>query len=164
MSSATQRGFTIIEVIVVVALMAMISGFSAPFLSGAVPRQDVEMAASGVVDAVREAQAATFTGRNDARYGVHFQGDRYVFFQGSTYVVADANNAEHVLPQGLIFSSVVFSPGGACTLPAGTGNCDAKFQDRRGTPTVTGTAVITSDAGESKTVYLNAAGMVYVAD
>jgi len=145
---------------VVVAIIALVSMLSAPLLADTVSSRDLASTAADAVDAIREAQAATMTGRNAARYGVHFQGDRFVFFQGASYAPADPENVVHTLSGRVTITAVTLSPGGACVLPEGTGNCDLHFADRRGTPTETGSIVMTESGGDTGTIVINAAGMV----
>lgn len=153
------RGFTMLEALVVVMLMVAVTLFTAPFLSQSVLREDLDSTVAGISDALREAQAAVMSGRGSERYGMHFQGDRYVWFIGASYSVSDPDNVEHELAGRLSISGVSLSPGGACTLPDGTGNCDVLFTDRRGAPATSGSVTVT-DGDQSRTVTINAAGMI----
>jgi hypothetical protein len=115
---------------------------------------------NGAVDALREAQSSVMSGKNNAKFGVHFEGGRYTFFQGATYSSSDPENVAHILDANVTVTAVTLSPGGSCTLPAGTGNCDVHFINHFGTPTETGTIVFTGDDGTTKTVTVGAAGMI----
>lgn len=156
---AAHAGFTIIEVMVVVAMMAVVTMMASPFLSNTLQKRDLRIFTADAVDALREAQSAVMSGRHNARYGVHFQGESFVFFQGATYNPADIENVVHTLSLNGSITDVVLSPGGTCTLPDGTGNCDVHFSDRRGVPVESGAIIFTDAGGEIRTVTINAAGM-----
>ncbi len=156
----SRRGFTVLEVMVVVAMIGAVALLAAPFLSSSLSSNDAAQSARVAADALREAQAAVMSGKGAARYGVHFEGTTFVLFQGAAYSPSDANNAVHRLTGLVTVSAVALSPGGACALPAGTGNCDVHFATRRGTPTESGTVTFTGAGGETRTVTINAAGMI----
>jgi prepilin-type N-terminal cleavage/methylation domain-containing protein len=158
----TRRGFTVMEVLTVVAMIGIVAVVASPLLSAGQVRADARRFATEATDAIREAQASVMSGKNDARFGVHFEGSRFVLFQGATYAPADPNNVVHQLSGLVSITAVSLSPGGACTLPAGTGNCDLHFAGRKGAPTETGSVTFTDAEGNAKTVTVNAAGMVDV--
>jgi len=154
------RGFTLIEVVMAVALFSGIALLALPFLSTDLARADAGRTAEGIADALREQQFSVMAGDDDLRRGVHFQADAYVLFDGATYAPADPDNIAHDLPDDVRITGVSLSPGGACTLPDGTGNCDVHFSARKGMPTESGTVTVTGDDGNARTVTLNAAGMI----
>ena len=155
----SRRGFSIIEVLMVVAMTGVLSLMVAPYLSDILGRKDIGNYALEAMDSLREAQSSVMSGKNNARYGVHFEGAKFVFFQGATYSPADPNNVEHAFSGFANISAVSLAPGGVCTLPAGTGNCDVHYANHFGTPTESGTIVIT-DGTNPKTVTVGAAGMI----
>jgi len=160
--SERQAGFTVIELMTVVAMIGFVALIAIPFVSSEPTKTYVRNAGLEASDAVREAQAAVMSGKNNAKFGVHFEGTKFVLFEGSTYSAADPNNVVHTPSAHVTITSVALSPGGACTLPAGTGNCDIHFANHKGTPTESGTVVITGDDGNIRTLTVNAAGMIDV--
>lgn len=156
----TSRGFTLIEALVVVAFIGILSALASPLLSSSLTRADASRFAAEAVDALREAQASVMSGKNNARHGVHFEGTKFVMFEGAAYSPADPNNAVHQLSGNVTITAVSLSPGGACTLPAGTGNCDVHFANRKGIATESASITFTGGGGEARTVTVNAAGMI----
>lgn len=150
------------ELMVVIAMTGIVVLMALPFISTAPTKADVRTAAPDAVDALREAQASVMSGKNNARFGVHFEATKIVVFQGATYGAGDANNIVHAFSGRLTVTAVALSPGGACTLPAGTGNCDVHFANHKGTPTESGSVTITGENGDAMTVTVNAAGMIDV--
>lgn len=156
----TPRGFTVMEVITVVAMIGIVAVVASPMLSAGQTRADANRFATEAMDAIREAQASVMSGKNDARFGVHFEGTQFALFQGAAYAPADPNNVTHQLSGLVSITAVTLSPGGACALPAGTGNCDLHFAGRKGAPTESGTVTFTDAGGNVRNVIVNAVGMV----
>ncbi|HTK04552.1 MAG TPA: prepilin-type N-terminal cleavage/methylation domain-containing protein [Candidatus Eisenbacteria bacterium] len=156
------RGFTIIELLTVIAMVGVVVAMAVPFLSSDLTRNDARNFSSDATDALREAQASVMSGRNGARFGVHFEATKFVVFQGATYASNDANNVVHSFSALVSVTAVTLAPGGSCTLPAGTGNCDIHFSNHKGTPTETGAVVFSGVGGETATVTINDAGMIDV--
>lgn len=155
-----RRGFTLIEILLVVTLTLVMAGLLAPILFDALSRGDARSYALQAVDSLREAQSSTMSGRANSRYGVHFEQGKLVMFQGATYSAVDTNNLTQSFSGRATIASVTFSPGGACTVATGVGNCDIHFARVRGTPTETGSVVITDLTGQSRTVTINAVGLI----
>lgn len=130
-----------------------------PVLSSALGGKTMANYVNEAADALREAQSSVMAGKNNARFGVHFEGTKLVFFQGAVYSAVDPNNVVHAFSGFVTVSAVTLAPGGACALPVGTGNCDVHFSNHRGTPTESGTVSFT-DGGNVKTVTIGAGGMI----
>lgn len=156
---AVPAGLTLIEPVIVVAMLGALMLMSAPYLSDTLARKDRDAFVAEAVDALREAQSSVMSGRNNARYGVHFEAAKFVFFQGAVYNAADPGNVTHALTGRAMVASVTLSPGGACTVSTGAGNCDVHFASHKGAPTESGAVVFSDDAGATKTVAVGAAGM-----
>ena len=153
-------GATVLELVLVVALVGVLGSMVAPFLSNAVNTRSLDLFSAQASDALREAQLSVMNGVGGARYGVHFQADRFVLFQTAVYSAVDANNVVHLLNNGITVTGVTLS-GGACTVSTGSGNCDVHFASHRGIPAENGTVVFTeSGSGIAKTVTVGAAGMI----
>lgn len=155
-----RRGFTLIEILLVVSLTVIMAGLLAPVLFDALSRGDARSYALQAVDTLREAQSSTMSGRANARYGVHFEQNKLVMFQGAVYSAVDTNNLPQSLTGRAVITSVTLSPGGACTVATGAGNCDIHFAKVRGAPTETGSIVFTDLTGQSRTVSINAVGLI----
>jgi prepilin-type N-terminal cleavage/methylation domain-containing protein len=160
--SACRRGFTVIELLIVIAAVGIMAATITPMLGSSVPAGDLDASAQLATDALRRAQAAVMSGRQNnvgaaSRWGVHFEGGQVVVFSGATYGPAGVDNQAVVFNQEVRVTSV--SLGGSCSLPAGTGDCDVHFAKVNGEPTESGAVTLTSSAGGTKTVTVNAAGL-----
>ncbi len=154
-----QKGFTLLETLVAVAMLSILSLLVAPLVRDTLTKSDVQRYAAEAVDALREAQAAVMSGKNNARFGVHFEATKFVLFQGAAYSPSDPENVVHQFTGDSVITAVTLSPGGSCTLPAGTGNCDVHFASRKGVPTESGTVTFVGSESLVRTVTVNAAGM-----
>ncbi|MBI4458023.1 prepilin-type N-terminal cleavage/methylation domain-containing protein [Candidatus Uhrbacteria bacterium] len=157
-----RRGFTIIELMIIVAIMAIMAVMAAPYTAGTLASASLSTNADLASDALREAQSSATSRKSGGKFGVHFEATKFVFFEGAAYSGADPDNAVHSFTGEVTISAVTFSPGGACTVATGSGNCDIHFANHRGTPTETGSVVFSSVDGPTKTVSINAAGMIDV--
>ncbi len=146
------NGFTLLEVMVVVALMAGLALMAAPFFGGRAIEDVLESAALRSADLLVEAQSSAMSGRNGSRYGVRFEEDRAVFFEGANYNAADEENLLHLFPGGVSATDIDISGGGA----------DIIFASHKGIPEQTGTITLTDGAGNARTIDINAAGMIHV--
>ncbi|MEK9152151.1 MAG: type II secretion system protein [Patescibacteria group bacterium] len=156
------EGFTIIEVLIVIAIMIILALMADPFLSDSLTATFLTTTADQANDALREAQSSAISRKNGGKFGVHFEAAKYVFFEGATYSAVDPNNVEHAFTGQLSISTVSLSPGGACTVATGAGNCDVHFANHRGVPTENGSITFLSADGPTKVLSVNAAGMVDV--
>jgi len=147
-------GVSVLELILVVAMMLVLAAMTAPFMATAVSSRSLDRYSAEASDALREAQFSSAYGRTDgaggSRFGVHFESGKFVFFAGAAYVAGGANNTEHVLADGVTVFSVTLSGGGS----------DVHFNSARGLPAETGTVVLKDPNGNSKTVTIGAAGMI----
>jgi type II secretory pathway pseudopilin PulG len=80
-----KRGFTLIEILLVVGIAVGIFAFSAPFGLNFYKTQLVEEARSNIVSALQEARRNAILQKNDSAFGVHIIKGSYTIFQGSTY-------------------------------------------------------------------------------
>jgi len=144
------RGFTIMEVLIVIAIISITAVMSTPFLSATLSRSELDIAAEGAVDALEEARSSALNGRGSGQFGVHFEPDQYVFFDSGTYSAVDPNNFVRSLSGYVSISSINISDGGN----------DIIFASASGEPNQTGTIVFTDSSGATKTVTVNSAGTV----
>ena len=143
-------GVTILELLITIALVFLLAVLAMPFVANTIGRQQVDLLSDRAVDALREAQFSTMTGKHDTAHGVHFEFDRFVYFQGSSYNPADGENVEQLLADSVTISDIDLTGGAS----------DVRFQSRRGTPVETGTVTFTGPDGDSRTVTVGAGGAI----
>lgn len=104
-----ENGFTLIEILVVIGIFAIISGFATVNLLRLQTKTSVNTAAKTLVSDIKSQQIKAMMGTDNAAEGIHFGTSSYTLFAGSSYNPADANNFTVTLDQNLIFSQDTFS-------------------------------------------------------
>jgi type II secretory pathway pseudopilin PulG len=139
------QGFTLLEVLLSFAAIAVIAGISIPAYQVFQVRNDLDIAATTLVQTLRRAQLLSQALDNDASWGVALQAGSTTLFQGASYASRDPAFDEvfevplSIVPSGL--SEVVF----------------LRFTSL---PGATGTVTFTSNANEARVVTINEKGMV----
>ncbi|MFA6604123.1 MAG: hypothetical protein WCT10_04825 [Patescibacteria group bacterium] len=158
--SRAAAGLTLIEFLLVIGIAGLLATLMAPFMFSVVGRNSLNIASAEAVDALREAQFSVMSGYAPARYGVHFEAGKFVYFSGSAYVPGNPDNVEHLLSDGVVATAVTLTPGGACTVATGAGNCNIHFSSSDGSPVESGSIVFQGPDAAVQTIVLNAVGMI----
>jgi prepilin-type N-terminal cleavage/methylation domain-containing protein len=124
---STTAGFTLIETLIVVALVAILAGVSAPVVAGGMARYNLTTAGQQVASTIRAARFQA-VGRNIAlKVRLNFPA------AGQYRIVQDADDAPagdvQTLPTGITFSA----PVDVRVSPAGRFLADAPFRITNGT-------------------------------
>ncbi len=138
------KGFSLLEVIVVAALLAVFAGAIGPVYRVIQTKNNLDIAAAGSVSALRRAQAAAQSGNADSDWGVKLTATSTIVFAGSSF-----SSRQSMYDEKLNF------PGGILI----SGNSEIVFSKFSGTPQITGTTTLTSPFG-SKDIILNGAGTI----
>lgn len=85
------RGFTLVEVIVVLSIIMIILGFSFPFAQGLKENNSLRSAEMAVKDALVRAQILSQSVSGDSSWGVKLDDTQVVIFKGASYSVRDGN-------------------------------------------------------------------------
>lgn len=145
------EGFTLIELILVVALMAIIGGMSAPFFPSFQVSSDLYTYTDTVARTLRRAQSQSITGKNENSWGVYFNtvDSTVTLFYGNNYATRDQSYDEvENIPASFDFV---------------TDFSDEIFFDLySGSPSAAGSVVLTSSNSESETVLINSLGVIDV--
>lgn len=138
-------GFTLIEVMLSVVAIAVIAGISIPVYQSFQVRNDLDIATVEIAQSARRAQTLSQAVDGDTSWGIKIQSGSIVVFKGASYAARDTTFDEvfevptSITPSGV--SEIVFT----------------KFT---GLPQTTGTISLTSNANETRTITINAKGMV----
>ena len=138
------RGVTVIELILIIALIAIVGTAATPFLSNFILRNNYETTVDKVLSSLRKAQGYSMSGRNQSLWGVCLAaGNKIRLYRGSCATPA--------------FSEDFDVPGSVAV----SGLSDTTFSTLRGEPSGTLTITISTDIG-TRTVSVNGAGMIGV--
>jgi prepilin-type N-terminal cleavage/methylation domain-containing protein len=108
---SNSNGFTLTETLITIGLFSII--FAIVFVSLVQPKAsaDINSAEDLIYVTVKEAQNLAMKGPASS-FGVHFEQNKFVFFQGATYTPGDSSNLETILEPNLSIESI--------SLPTGT--------------------------------------------
>lgn len=144
-------GFTLIELIVVVAILVVISGIIISAFVVFNHSQAVDKDTEMVVETLRLARSQTLASKNATQYGVHFSPLSITLFSGSSYVASASTNVVFSLHSGDTISSVTIPAGGE----------DVIFDRLTGATTDAGTVTVSSaDLSLSKSVTIYSTGLI----
>ena len=138
-------GFTLVEVLLSIAAIAIISGISMPLYLSFQVKDDLDIAVVTLVASLRRSQTHSQASEGDTSWGVKIQSGDITLFKGASYSVRDTSYDE-------IFdvsSAIGFS-----------GIDEIVFDKLSGEPDVIGTITLTSTTNQTATVTLNGKGMV----
>lgn len=140
--SHAARGFTLIEMMVVIAVIGMLASVSTTAYSSFKTHENLEIAANGVVEAIRYAQANAQSGKGGSSWGAEILPSSVVVFKGASYAGRDAAS-----DQALDF------PGGVTA----SGLSEIVFAAVTGFTANTGIVVMTNSSG-TKNISINEKG------
>lgn len=113
-SKTTQQGFTLVELLLVVALMLIMSVFMFPLGFSFYQSQMLDETQSGIVSALRRAQMFSVSGKHDSAFGVRFIEQAYVIFEGQSYQTRTSSQDEVFVISSMMhiagLQEVVFTP------------------------------------------------------
>lgn len=138
------KGFTLLELLLSIALISVLAGFSLPIYRTLIKKNDLDIAVNSIAASMRRAQILSQAVDGDISWGVKVQSGSIVVFKGASYTTRDtAYDESFDLQSG--------------TNPSGT--TEVVFAKLTGLPQSTGTTTLTSES-DTRTVSINAKGMV----
>lgn len=146
------RGFTLIEVIVVITIGVILAAAAIPIAATLQASVQLSESATQLTQTLRIARQKSIDRVNDARHGVYLiqtgQSDSYVLYQGDSYAGRDPNADQiTVLAPALNLTTTLL------------GN-EVNFSSGIGLPDANGTITLTHANQGTKTIAINAAGTI----
>ena len=140
------RGFTLIELVIVMAILLILFAVVGTISSGMLPRNQLSIEGGLIQETLRRAQALTIAGKQDELWGVHFTSSTMTLFGGTSYAMRDIDYDElHSFPAGLTLGGLT----------------DIVFSAPLGETSNTGDVSLTSNStSEIVTISVNASGLV----
>lgn len=142
------RGFTLIEIILVISLVLIVSAATIPSYSKFINGRKLQSAKNKLIENIRYTRELAESGKSNSNFGVYFQADRYVLYQGDSYGNRDSSQDQiFELSKNIELSNLN----------------EVNFEKGRGTPSTTGTLRVTNTANEKfKDIKVNKEGLIYV--
>lgn len=103
-------GFSLIEVLAVLVILGILFLIAVRSFSGATNSKVLSTSADALVSVLERAKADAVSGKNGLDYGVKFNTDSYVYFEGDTYDPDAVTNIVHTLDERLELSNTITDP------------------------------------------------------
>lgn len=140
-----QSGFSLVEIALAVAILAILIGLGMPIFNNFKIKTDLDTARNTVVHNLRRAQGLSQAIQDDDTWGVYVEPGNVVLFKGSSYATRDVDYDDETV----ILDSFEIS-----------GVSEVVFDKLTGLPQSTGDIIITSNTNENRTITVNSKGMV----
>lgn len=149
-----RQGFTLVELLVVVAVLLLIAGAAIPIYGNLQVSSQLQESSAQLIATLRTAHVQSVARLNNANHGVYFEinpgADHYILYQGTSYAARDASyDRTTTLDEGITLAA---SLTGSST--------DVNFSLGIGTPSATGTLTLTHAVSGIKTIVINSFSMV----
>lgn len=102
-----QKGFTLLELVLVVAMIGLIATFSVTLSTGFISRTDLSRAENESVVGLRRAQVLAQMGTDDSDWGVHIEDNQLTLFKGSNFQERDSQIDEEYDLGSVVISAPV---------------------------------------------------------
>lgn len=142
-----KKGFTIIEILVVLGIIGLLVGIALPSLSKFRSSKALDTTSEGVLVVLSTARGDTLSAKAGEQYGVHFEAGKFVLYTGATYSGADPDNKEYILENIIEISSFT--------------NADVLFDKLTGNTAQDGTVVlrVKADTATTRTITIAKSGI-----
>lgn len=138
------RGFTLIELILVIAIISFIALLSSPFYSRFLLQNAVGNTVDELIGSLRKAQIYSMAGKQGSAWSVNFSSNTITLYKGTSFAGRDTAFDEK-------FS---INPNVSVS-----GMTDISYAKATGLPTPTSATITISSGNNSKTVTLNSQGV-----
>lgn len=105
-----QKGFSLIEIVVIIAIMSVFFVLLSINLIGAKPKASLETSITTFASDIKQQQIKAMTGATASgaasAFGIYVQINRYTLFNGSSYIPASPSNFIVNLDDYIQFSSI----------------------------------------------------------
>jgi prepilin-type N-terminal cleavage/methylation domain-containing protein len=151
----TQTGFTLVEILVVLAIIALLAGIIMPSLSGFHNQQALRNTTEDMLSLLNEARSDTLGSLNATDYSVLIQSNQATYFIGDTFSSTDPSNKTITFDQ-----AVAVSPTTGINLNGG--GTTVTFDRLTGGTSEYGTIIIglVSDPTQQKMITISQTGLI----
>ena len=138
-------GFTLLEILLVVAMMALITSFAPPVFMQLHNKTGFDSNAATYASSLHRAQNLSEAVKNDSSWGVKITNNDVTIFKGASYDSRDINFDE----VSTLRSKINIS-----------GADEFVFNKMYGTPMLFGTTTFSNETGETKNISVNSTGLI----
>lgn len=146
-----KKGFTLLEILLVAAIVLIIASIIVRAYSLFNVHISLKGDASKIASMIYRAKSDTIGSRGGLQYGVHFESDRAVLFQGTTYLQGASTNENFILSAHISIGAINLTGGGSNII----------FDRLTGVTAESGSITIGSDIGTAvSTINISKNGIV----
>jgi prepilin-type N-terminal cleavage/methylation domain-containing protein len=138
-------GFSLIEVLLTVVILALIVSFSMPAVRSFWVRNDLDISVTTIAQTLRRASVLAEASDGDSNWGVDVRAGKITLYKGASFASRDQNFDE----SSSLSASIVPD-----------GESDVSFVKFTGLPQAPATIVLTSTTNETRTITVNSKGTV----
>ena len=145
------KGFTIVELMVVIGILVIVAAISIPLYGNWQIESQAESAKNSILQLLRLAQAHSQTGFHDSKHGIYINDTekQAIYFEGENYSSRASEHDRVVAYSDLVIVSSTLSGD------------EIGFSKGAGRPIATGTISITeTHSGSLYTITINEAGLI----
>lgn len=142
---AHESGFTLVELLLSIAIITILTGVSLPVYESFVRRNDLDLTTQSIAFMLRRAETYARAVNRDSVWSVEMQASTVTLFQGTVF--ASRNTA---------YDETLSVPG-SVTLG---GLAEVQFAKVTAIPNTTGSITLASTTNDTRTITVNAKGMV----
>jgi len=103
-----QKSFTLIELLLAIAILGILAGLSVPFLINFKAIQDLDITTQEVVSVLRKAQERSISAEKNSSWGVNFsQPKKYILFR-ENFNLSSVENEIYEIPANIGLTSNLF--------------------------------------------------------
>lgn len=143
------KGFTLVELILVIAIMAILAALTIPAMGQFANRTQIDATTDEIISALRFAQAKAMAVEQDSKFGVYFDNanQKFYIFRGLNFGDNPSENIEYSYPNTI-------------NLVQAFTNNQADFEKLFGTTIDTGNITITNNIGQTKIISISTEGKI----
>lgn len=124
MGTSREQGFSLIEALLSVGILALLAGLSLPIYNSFIGNNDLALASQNVASMLRRASSNARASQSDSQWGVHFQTNTATLFKGTSFASRDSNfdenfslaNISNAYSGDVVFSKMSGLPDSARTI------------------------------------------------
>jgi type IV pilus assembly protein PilE len=140
-----EEGFTLLELLLSVVIIGLLTAMSLPVYETFARRNDLDLTTQTIAAAMRRAETYARGENYDSNWGIKFQSNSATLYRGTAYATRTAG-----------FDEIISIPGSITA----SGLDDIQFAKMTGIPVTTGSLTLSSTTNDTRTITLNAKGMV----
>ncbi|MBU1102325.1 type II secretion system GspH family protein [Patescibacteria group bacterium] len=147
-----KEGFSLIELVVVIAILLILAGFFLISLNLLRHKNSLDYSAQEIIKMLRLAQNKTLASEGASSFGVYFESNKLTLFKGTSFNPFDTENQERKLADDVVISQISLANATSSVV----------FDRLTGTTANSGSVKIelVNDSSQNKDVFIETSGAI----